>query len=126
MLLILVPFILLFKFIIWTFKRVKKVINNSEQVYQTLRNSTTITYYEPAVRTVTDPVYVTLTLPTAPVESPSDEYFGTLLKAQDEVQTQLNTAAAPEPESDTTVNKTEKGLHSFNRTCSVANVTIRS
>jgi hypothetical protein len=106
--LILVPFILLFKFIIWTSKRVKKVMNNSEQVYQTLGNTTTITYYEPAVRTVTDPVYVTLTLPAAPVESPSDEYFGTLLKAQDEVQTQLNTAAAPEPESDTTVNKTEK------------------
>lgn len=107
--LLVLPFILLFKFVAWIVLRVRKVMNNSVPVYEQIGGSTTIKYYEPAIQTVTEPVYVTLTLPAVPAELPSDEYFGSLLKAQDEVQTLLHTTAAPEPETDTTVNKTEKG-----------------
>ncbi len=111
LILIFLPFILLVKFVIWAVTRVKKVMNNSWPEYEQFSDTpTVITKYLPLTHNaVTEPVYFTPTLPSVPSELPSDEYFSTLLKAQDEVQTQLNTAAAPEPETDTTVNKTEKG-----------------
>jgi len=111
--LVVMPVVLFVQLVVLLVTRLKSIMNNSTTVNEPLQINVQVKYTPQIVNTVTDPVYVTLTMPAVPVETPSDEYFGMLLKAQDDVQTQLNTVTAPEPETDTTVNKTEKGSCTF-------------